>query len=225
MMEDKINDKECYICYELLENKMYCLIEHATDKSVVKSKIRGHYFHYDCIKKEGIKKCPFDRELIKKLKIINDTKTQIEEIKLINYNDYSLLDLNKIKILDIKENINRQDLYGRTIFYYACNLSKYNFIKNIIKYNPDITISNNDRFTPLMSICSNGNMKLLNLLLKHPLIEYTIYNVDNYNKSALEYAIKYNNKDIMYNLLKYFKNNGKEAYLTIINNKIKLENG
>ena len=210
-----MKEKEiCMICYEKMDIN-YCLIRHNNDEKYKHSKHRGHYFHINCIKQNNINKCPFDRDIIKSIKIIK------EKIRISDYYDYSLLDLDKILFKDIKDNINRPDSYGRTLLYYACNLSNYNYVKKLLNYeNIDITIGNNDNFTPLMCICSNGSLNILKLLLKNKLIEYTFYNVDKKNMTALEYAIKYQNNKILYELLKYLKDNKKEQYLDIILNKI-----
>jgi|688.fasta_scaffold00397_20 hypothetical protein len=219
-MNENEKEKEiCMICYEKMDIN-YCLIRHHSDEKYKHSKNRGHYFHINCIKLNNIKKCPFDRENIKSLKIIK------EKVNISDFYDYSLLNLEELLFKDIKNNINRPDLYGRTLLYYACNVSNYNFVKKLLNYdNIDITIGNCDNFTPLMCICSNGALNILKLLLKNKMIEYTFYNVDKNNMTAIEYAIKYQHKKIIFELLQYLKDNKKEKYLEIILNKIAFNGG
>lgn len=203
----------CNICYEELIKKDYGLIKHSKDINIKDATMRGHYFHLDCLNQGNIIKCPFDREKIKSLKKIKC------KIKLENIHDYSSILHNNLLIEDIKTSINRTDLYGRTILYYACNTMNYALVKKLLFYNADITIGNNDNFTPLMCICSNGAADILKILLNNKLIEYTIFNVDKNNLSALEYAIKYNNSHIIILLLDYLKKNNKTPYIELILNK------
>ena len=181
----------CNICFDLLNNEEYSLIIHKNE-NYKSAKKRGHYFHNNCLNKLNNYKCPYDRDdifILKKQKKIKYIDIQ----EILKYNDYSLLNLNNSNLLIKKNildfNINSLDLYGRTLLYYACNTCNYKIVKKLLQLNADITINNYDNFTILMCISSNGNIKILNLLLNHPDIKKIINNIDNQYKKAFEYSI------------------------------------
>jgi len=199
----------CNICYEILENEIYCLIIHNNETKNDALK-RGHYFHKKCLSKCKTQKCPFDREKCNHL-IMNPN---IQSQELININDY--YDYAKIKfpksIKDVKfdySDINKQDIYGRTILYYACDQNNYKMVKHLLNKKADIRISNYDGFTPLMKICSNGSkyaQKILKLFLESEYIHEIINKKDKSNITAFEYAQQRNNLEIIKMLTQYYIN-------------------
>ena len=62
--------------------------------------------------------------------------------------------------------INRQDFYGKTALYSACEFGRTSVVLFLLKeFNADINIPADNGLTPLLVACSNGHIDVVKLLL------------------------------------------------------------
>lgn len=85
---------------------------------------------------------------------LEDFKDWVEKYLNISYND-----------LLKKENINKQDIFGRTALMWASNKGYTEIAKQLIDNGADVNIKNNNGFTALMSASMNNHIDIVKLLL------------------------------------------------------------
>lgn len=121
-------------------------------------------------------------------------------------------------LLTSKINVNVQDGNGITPLIYASQYAYSEIVKEILKYNIDINIKDNQCRTALMYVSfSNNQTKNFNrLIITKQLINknININSTDNYNRTALMYAVLYNFKKIVMELL----NSGADINIKDFNN-------
>jgi ankyrin repeat protein len=98
-----------------------------------------------------------------------------------------------------------KDPAGNTALIYAVKLQNYpeekklHLVKRLLEYGADYNISDTENNTPLLLACKDKEEKLAHLLLQQPLINVNVR--DKKDKSALDYAIKYEMVSVIQALL------------------------
>lgn len=202
---------DCPICLvSFREDDDIFLIKHINNETKKTEKIkysrhRKHIFHKHCMLEyiDSLHKdqekveclCPLDRERITTLVSVKYCDITALNILTFANNYYELINkLEKsyipyISFID-SVNVNYRDNYGKTLIYCACQRQKVNMVRRLIKFGADATISDKNKFTPLMAAVCHGNMSLVRLLLKQPKVVSNINYVDKSNMSAVDYATK-----------------------------------
>lgn len=211
---DYIGDYICTICREIFkENDNIYMIKHYDEHNQKSEKIdmtrkRKHIFHVACIDQyidenekqhpdvDYVHLCPIDRDRIDRL--IPVKFYQIDALNIINFshNYYELLDkynskdIINVSIID-RINLNYKDANGKTLLYCVCQRGDLRLLKQLIKLGGDATISDNNRFTPLMASITHNYIDVVKYLLKLPQIIEEINYCDDKGKTAIDYAHDY----------------------------------
>lgn len=209
------DDYMCPICYETFKEKdKIILIKHCVKskpEKIAQSRQRKHIFHVNCMLSyietlNSNPTCPLDREEI--CKLIPVKYFDIIALNIINFsnNYYELLDkcqqndTMQVSIVD-HINLNYKDINGKTLLYCACQRGNIKLVKQLVRLGANPTISDDNRFTPLMASVSHNYVNITKFLLTLPIIVNNINQCDKRNKTAIEYAFDANNYQIVIELL------------------------
>lgn len=212
----------CPICQdEMTDRESLVLIKHGNhlgrkEKKNIMYK-RLHLFHYHCIdhyiRNESSKirnqiKCPLDRDSIRELFMVNFY--EVVGLNIINFaHDYYQL-LNQTehshsKIVTVTfvdhVNLNHLDSNHKTLFYCACQRNDLKLMKLLIKNGASPIIPDLNGFTPIMIAISNNQLKIVRFLLSLPEVQLDINHYDVHNKTAIDYAIDFQNVNCLKLLL------------------------
>lgn len=190
----------CPICiskFEVTDNIV--IVKHKTDESLNTSRRRKHYYHRDCIVKCG-GKCPLDRECIHRL--YSTPYYAAVGLDLGTYqNYYELVDNNNLTKLSTVTNINRTDMFGKTLLYCACQRGNLPLVKKLIKNGADIHISDLNKFTPLMAAVCHNHYGVVRELMK--ITNNELFNKqDIHGYSAFRYACRFGRVKIIDDFLR-----------------------
>lgn len=220
--DDYIGDYMCAICLEnFKENDQIYMIKHYNDnqksEKIDMTRKRKHIFHVNCLNQyidENEKRhsvhvhlCPIDRDRIHSLMPVKFH--EIDALNIINFsrNYYELLDkytskdIINVSIID-KINVNYKDNNGKTLLYCACQRGNLRLVRQLIKLGASPTISDDNRFTPLMASISHNYIDIVKSLLKIPQIIEEINYIDHKGKSAIDYACEYHRFQCLNEILK-----------------------
>ena len=107
---------------------------------------------------------------------------------------------------------------GNTILHYACQSNNFNIIKNLLKYNCDTNIKNNEKQTPLHIASIKGNKDICKILTENGAL-FNIY--DSQSKTPIHYACLYNHKELLNYFYEIFIETGTDEKIcdNLTNNK------
>ena len=188
----------CPICQEQFKSAdIIVIIKHRDDANIEMSRKRGHYYHRTCIEAwrgQGHDMCPMDRDVIGRLYTVPGY--QIVKFDLQDYdNDYNnLLARYQVnaRLLEIIEDINQPDKYGRTLAYYACRFGNYGLVMALLRRNADFNYACGDaHFTPLMVAVCYNNLSIVHRLLMASSVLAGIDRQDKSGHTAFQYACRY----------------------------------